>query len=215
MSIINVTNDELVRLVTKMVVEQLANKDVQIPVGVSNRHVHLDRKDMDILFGKGSELTKIKDLGQPGQYAAEEVVVIKGPKGQIGKVRVLGPLRPESQIEISLTDSFVLGVKPPVRESGKLDGTPGIELIGPCGSVVKDNGVIAALRHIHMTPEIANVLGVKDKDIVNVEIGGERGALLRNVLLRVSDKYALEMHVDVDEANALGLKNNDHVRIVK
>lgn len=215
MSMMNISNEELVRLVTKLVVEQLTTKELKIPMGVSNRHVHLDRKDMDILFGPGSELTKVKDLGQPGQYACEEMVVIKGPKGQIGKVRVLGPLRPETQIEISKTDSFTLGVKAPVRESGVLAGTPGIELVGPCGTVKKDQGVIIALRHIHMTPEIAKVVGLKDKDIVNVEVGGERGGVMRNVLVRVSDKYALEMHVDVDEANGLGLKNNDYVTIVK
>lgn len=215
MSTLNISNEELVRLVTKLVVEELSTKSVMIPMGVSNRHIHLDRADMDILFGKGSELTKIKDLKQPGQYASAEVVTIKGPKGQFEKVRVLGPLRSETQIEISLSDTFVLGVKAPIRESGVLEGTPGLEIIGPKGKVEKDRGTIVAARHIHMTPEIAKLLGLKDKDIVDVEVGTDRGAVLRNVLLRVSDKYALEMHLDMDEANAVNVKNDEKVRIVR
>ncbi len=200
---------ELAKLVTKLVVEALQDRERAVCIGVSNRHIHLDRADMDALFGVGSELTWFKDLGQPGQYAATEMVTIKGKKGEIGRVRVLGPLRPATQVEISIADGFSLGVKPPIHESGVIEGTPGIELIGPCGSVKKDCGVMAALRHIHMTPEIADRIGLHDKQTVQVEIRGPRGGVLNNVLVRVSDKFALEMHIDVDEANALGVKNND------
>ena len=164
---------------------------------------------MDALFGPGSELTVKKMLGQPGQYASEETVTIRGPKGELSRVRVLGPLRAQTQVEISIADGFTLGVKPPVRESGQLKDTPGIEIIGPCGSVKKDSGVIAALRHVHMTPEDAARFGVEDGQYIQTEIEGLRGAILCNVLVRVSDKYALEMHIDVEEANALGVKNGD------
>lgn len=208
------SQEELIRLVVRMAVEELQKLERSVPIGVSNRHIHLDRGDMDALFGPGSELTWKKDLGQPGQFASEETVTIRGPKGELSRVRVLGPLRPETQVEISVADGFVLGVKPPIRESGQLEGTPGIEIVGPKGSVQKSCGVIAALRHIHMTPEIAEKLGLCDKQTVCTEIEGPRGALLRNVLVRVSDKYALEMHVDVEEANALGLKNGDRAYIV-
>ncbi len=208
------SRENLIKLVTRLVLEELA-RGPRIPLGVSNRHAHLNRKDMDLLFGEGSELTRKKDLGQPGQYAAEETVSIKGPKGQINKVRVLGPLRPDTQVEISFSDGFALGVNPPVRESGKLSGTPGIEIIGPRGSVKKEGSVIAALRHIHMSDKEAALYGFKDKEIVDVEAGSpERSAIFRNVLLRVSDKYALEMHLDTDEANAVGAKTGDFVRIV-
>lgn len=205
----NVVSAEIVRQITRMVVEELRKQqrlERSTPIGVSNRHVHLDRADMDALFGPGSELTVKKMLGQPGQYASEETVTIRGPKGELSRVRVLGPLRSQTQVEISIADGFTLGVKPPVRESGQLRDTPGIEIIGPCGSVKKDSGVIAALRHVHMTPEDAARFGVEDGQYIQTEIEGLRGAILCNVLVRVSDKYALEMHIDVEEGNALGVK---------
>lgn len=208
------SQEELIRLVARMAVEELQKLERAVPIGVSNRHIHLDRADMDLLFGRDSELTRKKDLGQPGQYAAEETVTVRGPKGELKRVRVLGPLRKKSQIEISVADGFALGVTPPVRESGQLEGTPGVEVIGPKGKVMMDSGVIAALRHIHMTPEIAQRLSLSDKQVVSTEITGSRGAMLRNVLVRVSDQYALEMHVDVEEANALGLRNGDRAYIV-
>ncbi len=210
----NTHDQELVRLVTRLVVKELANKNVLIPMGISNRHVHVNREDMDILFGKDSQLTKMKDLKQPGQYAAEELVTIKGPKGQLEKVRILGPLRSETQIEISISDGFKLGVNAPVRDSGNLANTPGVELIGPKGTVVKSYGTIVAARHIHMTPGLARLLNLNDKDLVDVAVGKERGAVLKNVLIRVSDKFALEMHLDMDEANAVGVKNDDNATIV-
>ena len=210
------SQETLVKLITKLVVEELYGMSTQIPIGVSNKHIHLSRKDMDALFGEGYELTPIKDLVQPGQYACAETLAVRGPKGEFGRVRVLGPLRNESQVELSKTDARTIGIKAPIRESGVLDGTHGVELIGPKGSVMLEQGAIVALRHIHMTPEIAKQWGVKDKDIVDVKVnGGERAGVLGNVLIRVSDKYALEMHVDTDEANACCLDNNDTVSIIK
>ena len=172
---------------------------------VSNRHVHLSDCDVELLFGAGYSLTQWKTLVQPGQYAAKETVVIKGPKGSIDKVRVLGPPRAETQVEISGTDQYKLGVPAPVRESGKLEDTPGISIIGPHGEIEVDRGVIRAWRHIHMTPEDGRIFRVKDGEVVNVRLQGDRATTLEAVLIRVSDKYALEMHIDTDEANAAGV----------
>ncbi|MBO8160770.1 MAG: phosphate propanoyltransferase [Thermosipho sp. (in: Bacteria)] len=191
-------------------------KEPGIIAGVSNRHVHLSKEDVEILFGKGYQLTPIKDLGQPGQFACQETVIIAGPKGAIERVRVLGPERKETQVEISLTDAFKLGVIPPVRDSGDLEGTPGIVIIGPKGSVVKEKGVIIAKRHIHMHPTDAEKYGVKDKDIVKVIVDKPgRRVIFDDVLIRVSEKYALEFHVDTDEANAALLKTGDLVYIIE
>lgn len=186
-----------------------------VPIGVSNRHIHLSRPDMDALFGPGSELTRMKAMKQPGQYAAEEIVTIRGPKGQIAKVRVLGPLRKETQIEVSVADGFTLGIKPPLRMSGKLEQSPGIEVIGPYGTVKKESGVIVALRHIHMLPAEAAKLGLKNGEEVDVEIGGVRGGIMHNVTIRAAEASFMEMHIDVEEANAFGLKNDAMVRIRK
>jgi putative phosphotransacetylase len=208
--------EKFVKLITQMVVDKM--KDIEsykIPIGVSNRHIHVSQKDLDKLFGEGYNLTKKGDLKQPGQFAANETVTIRGPKGEFENVRILGPVREESQVEISMTDSFRLGVRPPIKESGQLENTPGLEIIGPKGTVEIPQGTIIALRHIHMTPEQAFKIGVKDKDVVEVESFGERQGVLGNVLIRVSDKYSLEMHVDVDEANACSLKNNDFVILRK
>ncbi|QLY78894.1 phosphate propanoyltransferase [Clostridium intestinale] len=208
--------EKFVKLITQMVVDKM--KDIEsykIPIGVSNRHIHVSQKDLDKLFGEGYNLTKKGDLKQPGQFAANETVTIRGPKGEFENVRILGPVREESQVEISMTDSFRLGVRPPIKESGQLENTPGLEIIGPKGTVEIPQGTIIALRHIHMTPEQAFKIGVKDKDVVEVESFGERQGVLGNVLIRVSNKYSLEMHVDVDEANACSLKNNDFVILRK
>ncbi|ONN27046.1 phosphate propanoyltransferase [Thermosipho affectus] len=191
-------------------------KQPGIVAGVSNRHVHLSREDVEVLFGKDYKLTPIKDLGQPGQFACQETVIIVGPKGAIEKVRVLGPERKETQVEISLTDAFKIGVRPPVRDSGDLEGTPGIVIVGPKGSVIKEKGVIIAKRHIHMHTSDAEKYGVKDKDIVKVLVEKEgRRLIFDDVLIRVSEKYALEFHVDTDEANAALLKTGDLVYIIE
>ncbi len=208
--------EKFVKLITQIVVDKM--KDIEsykIPIGVSNRHIHVSQKDLDKLFGEGYNLTKKGELKQPGQFAANETVTIRGPKGEFENVRILGPVREESQVEISITDSFRLGVRPPIKESGQLENTPGLEIIGPKGIVEIPQGTIIALRHIHMTPEQAAKIGVKDKDVVEVETFGDRQGVLGNVLIRVSNKYSLEMHVDVDEANACSLKNNDFVILRK
>ena len=210
-------NSTLVAYVTKLVLDELAKYDQpsrEVKVGVSNRHIHLDRTAMDVLFGKDSELHPMKELGQPGQYAAEETVTLKGPRGELKRVRVLGPLRAQTQVEISVTDGFSVGVKAPIRESGQLEGTPGIEVIGPKGSVVLEEGVIVALRHIHMHTDDAKRFGVENGQIVKVKVGGDRGGILDNVVIRVSPKFALEMHIDVDEANGLGVANGDFVEVL-
>lgn len=187
-----------------------------IPVGVSNRHLHLSEADLQTLFGAGFQLTVKKDLAQPGQFAAEEVVDLIGPKGTIAKVRVLGPVRKQTQIEVSKTDSFVLGLNPPVRDSGAVSGTPGITIKGPKGQIELAEGVIIAKRHVHCTPEEAASLNVKDGDIVSVVVEGtDRSLVFGEVLIRVRKDFALEFHVDTDEANAASLKNGDRVYTVK
>jgi putative phosphotransacetylase len=187
----------------------------ELPIALSNRHVHLSKEHIEILFGEGYELTKMKDLSQPGQYACEEKVDIVGPKGTLKGVRVLGPARNKTQVEISLSDGFKLGVVPPVRDSGDLAGSPGAKIVGPKGEVEIEEGIIAAARHIHMHTNDAEEFGVKDKDRVKVRVGGERGLVFENVLVRVNPNYALEMHVDIEEGNAAGVKNGTIVELIK
>jgi propanediol utilization protein len=179
--------------------------DLRVPVSTSVRHVHLSRTHVTELFGPDHQLTIRSELSQPGQFACEETVVLVGPKGEIPKVRVLGPERPETQVEISRTDEFVLGIDAPIRASGELDGTPGLKLFGPWGSVELGRGVIQAQRHIHMSPEDAARFEVNDRDWVMVRVGGERGIIFDDVLVRVSDRFRLDMHLDADEANAADL----------
>lgn len=176
-------------------------------VEVSAHHIHLTQEHVEALFGKGHQLTKHADLSQPGQYACKEQLTIAGPKGKIERVRVLGPTRKYTQIEIAMTEQFKLGVQPPIRESGAIDGSPGCTLEGPAGSVALDKGVICALRHIHMTPADALRYGVKDKSVVRVRIEGDRELIFGDVLVRVDPSFALAMHIDTDEANAANVKN--------
>lgn len=186
-----------------------------LPIAMSNKHIHLGKEDLEILFGEGYELTKFKDLSQPGQFASEEKIDIVGPKNTIKGVRILGPVRPCTQLEISVSDAFTLGVKPVIRNSGDIDETPGVKLVGPKGEVEISKGAIVAARHIHMHTSDAEKFGVKDNDVVKVKIEGPRGLTFDNVLVRVSDKYALEMHVDMEEGNACGIRNGDPVVLVK
>lgn len=186
-----------------------------VPVGLSNKHIHLSQEHLDILFGEGYELKKFKDLSQPGQYAAEEKVDVVGAKGTLKGVRILGPVRKETQVEVSLADGFVLGVIPPVRDSGDLIDSPGAKIVGPKGEVVIEKGIIAAARHIHMHTTDAEKFGVVDKEEVNVKVEGKRGLVFNNVLVRVHKEYALEMHVDIEEGNAAGLKNGSMVELIK
>ncbi len=187
-----------------------------VPVGVSNRHIHLNKADLETLFGEGYKLTPLKDLSQPGQYACKELLTIIGPSLRpIENVRVLGPLRSKSQVEISATDSYVLKVKPPVRESGNLIGSAGITIIGPKGVVRLAEGCIIANRHIHMSPSDAVKFNVKDGDFVTVDVSGKRRTRWYDVQVRVSEDFRLEMHVDTDDANATGIGNGCKVQIVK
>ncbi|MCC2816436.1 phosphate propanoyltransferase [Lachnoclostridium pacaense] len=192
-----------------------AARDNTIPVGVSNRHVHLSQGDLEALFGPGYELSRMKDLSQPGQYACKETVTICGPKGAIEKVRILGPVRSRTQVEILAGDSFKLGIKSTARLSGDLDGTPGITIIGPKGSVQIKEGLMVAQRHIHMLPEDAVRMGVHDGQVVSLEVDGIRGGILRNTIVRVTGQSGLECHIDTEEANALGLSSSSRVKIVQ
>lgn len=191
------------------------NGDDSIPVGISNRHIHLSREHINILFGEGYQLTPLKELSQPGQFACKEVLTIVGPSLKpIENVRVLGPERTDSQVEISRTDSYTLKVKPPVRESGKIAGSASISIIGPKGIVTLKEGCIIANRHIHMSTEDGKRFGVKDNSYVTVDVNSERRTRFYDVQVRVSDKFRLEMHLDTDDANAAALKNGDKVKIV-
>lgn len=197
-------------------IQVVRDSDGLVPVGISNRHIHLSAAHVEALFGKGYELQPMKDLSQPGQYACKEQLTIVGPSMRaIEKVRVLGPIRKETQVEISRTDAYTLKVKAPVRESGKIDGSAGITIIGPKGVVSIDKGCIIANRHIHMSLQDGEAFGVKDNEYVNVEVDGERRTKWYDVQVRVHKDFRLEMHVDTDDANAVGIGNGSKVRIVR
>lgn len=186
-------------------IDDSKSNDNLIPIEASAKHVHLSQKDVEALFGAGHQLTFDRELSQPGQFLAKERVMLIGPKGVIERVAVLGPARDQTQVEISITDSRVLGVEAKLRESGQLEGTKGIVISGN-GNVVKAlNGLIAAKRHIHMTSKDAEKLNVKDKQIVSVKVYSDRPVILEDVVVRVNDNYALAMHIDFDEANACAL----------
>ncbi|MBR5613709.1 MAG: phosphate propanoyltransferase [Clostridia bacterium] len=198
----------------KSVLEGL-NTDGQIKVGVSQRHIHLSQEDLEILFGKGYELT-VKKYLMGREFASNEVVTLVGPSlKSIENVRVLGPVRKNTQVEISRTDTFVLKVSPPVRPSGNIEGSEKLVIVGPKGSVYLKEGVIIANRHIHLTPEYAAMNGIKDNDYVDVEIEGIKPTRFYDVQVRVRDDFNVEMHIDTDDANAAGLKNGAKVTIIK
>jgi putative phosphotransacetylase len=186
-----------------------------VPAGISNKHVHVSKEDFEVLFGKGAELTHFKDLSQPGQFAAEEKVDIVGPKGTLPAVRILGPFRPQTQIELSETDCFAGGFPVDIRESGKLAGTPGCKLVGPKGEVELSEGVMVALRHVHLSTEQAAEAGVKDGDIVKVRFDGPKATTYEHVLIRAGEKHFRDMHIDLDEANAAHLHNGQEGEIIK
>ncbi|MBU5668834.1 phosphate propanoyltransferase [Peptoniphilus sp. MSJ-1] len=186
-----------------------------IPVGISGRHLHLTKEHLEILFGKDYELTPIKNLTQPGQFAAKETVTLAGPKSVIENVRIIGPVRKETQVEILTSDAFKLGVKPVVRLSGDLKDTPGITIIGKNGTVVLKEGVIVAQRHIHLNEEQGRERNLKNGDVVNLKTTGIRSAILENVSVRVGNNGYLDCHIDQEEANALGLNSKSYVEIVR
>ena len=191
------------------------SEDEGIPVGISNRHIHLSAEDLETCFGAGYELTPIKDLSQPGQFACKETMTIAGPKGALEKVRILGPVRKETQVELLAADNFKLGIKAPLRMSGDLEGSASVTLVGPKGAVVLKQGAIVAQRHIHMTLEDAEKLGVKNGDIVGIEVEGPRGGIFKNVAIRANNTSALDCHIDTEEANAMGLNSKSRIKIVK
>ncbi len=205
----------IVEQAVRAAVAQVQSDHGQIKIGVSQRHIHLSREDLDILFGKGYELTKKKTL-MGREYAAEEVVTLVGPSLKaIEKVRVLGPVRERTQVEISRTDTFILKVSPPVRPSGKVEGSEKMVIVGPKGSVYLKEGVIIANRHIHLTPAYAEAHKIKDGDLVDVLVEGIKPTKFYDVQVRVRDDFNVEMHIDTDDANSAGLKNGDIVKIIK
>jgi len=212
-------DEKLVRVIVKEVLSKLSVTPKvspgKIPVGLSNRHLHLTTKDLETLLGKGANLTKLRDLSQPGQFAANETVTLVGPKGRMEKVRVLGPVREKTQVEVSRTDSYILGIKPPVRISGDIKDSTGIKIIGPKGEINLREGVIIAQRHIHMSSDEARNFGVKDGDTVKVKVPGKRALIFDNVIIRSGPTHRLDFHIDIDEANAAGLSQEDLVEIIK
>lgn len=225
-------NTDSIECITKMVIEALdknrtidgnealeqnrtMEKEYLVPIGVSARHVHLTQEHVEVLFGKGYQLTKKKEL-MGGQYASNECVTIVGLKLRaIENVRILGPVRSASQVEISATDAVKLGIKAPVRESGNVAGSSPIALVGPKGAVYLQEGCIIALRHIHMTPQDAKAAGVQEGDMISVKADNERGTIFNHVKIRVSDSFTLEMHIDTDEANACKIATGDTVTIIR
>ncbi len=209
-----------IEALTKLVISciqagQEKGEGFQVPVGVSNRHIHLSQKDVETLFGPGHQLTKKKEL-MGGQYACEECCTIVGLKLRaIENVRVLGPARKATQVEISYTDARKLGINVPVRESGDIAGSAPIAIVGPKGAVYCKEGCIVAARHIHMSPADAARAGVSDGDYVSVKMDNERGTTFDQVKIRVDESFTLEMHIDTDEANASDIKSGDKVAIVK
>ncbi|MDP4170025.1 MAG: phosphate propanoyltransferase [Bacillota bacterium] len=187
----------------------------KVPVAASNRHIHLSSEHLERLFGSGYKLSKLKDLSQPNQFAAMETLTLIGPKGRIQNVRVLGPARGITQVEVSLFDGRTLGVKPPIRQSGDISGSESIIIQGPRGQIHLKEGLICASRHIHMHSKDAEAFDVRDGEYVQVRVGGERGVIFSNVLIRVSPKYKLEMHIDIDEANAANLQAGQWGEIIR
>lgn len=185
-----------------------------IPIGVSARHIHVSKEHIDILFGQDYELTILKDLSQPGQFAANETVAVEGPKGSFQKVRILGPARGKTQLEVSRTDAFALGLNPPVRQSGHAEGTPGIKITGPAGEITLDEGVIVAARHIHFHTDDALKWGIESNQRLTVKCNGERPLIFEDVIARISSGFKLDMHIDTDEANAAGIKTGDQAEII-
>lgn len=211
---------QTVEMITKMVLQTLnqmdeTNNGYQVPIGVSARHIHLTQEHVETLFGEGYQLTKKKGL-MGGQFASNETVTVVGIKLRaIENVRVLGPVRKASQLEISATDAVKLGIAAPIRESGNVAGSAPIAVVGPKGVIYLKEGCIIAMRHIHMSPKDAAMSGCKDGDIVSVKADNERGTIFNHVKIRVDESFTLEMHIDTDEANACKIKTGDMVTILK
>ena len=186
-----------------------------VPVASSARHIHLCRADVEALFGAGYQLRHFRNLSQPGQFACQEQLTVVGPKGELKKVRVLGPERKATQVEIALTDSFALGIRPPVRMSGKTAGTPGCTLVGPNGSITIQEGVIVAARHLHLSKAQAALFGLSDGQVVRLRSEGDRASVLENVVVRAGDGHDMEVHIDTDEANAIAMSGTTLMEVLK
>jgi putative phosphotransacetylase len=209
----------LVEEITRRVLASLQGDGAQdpfaVPVGVSVRHIHISAADLEVLYGPGHQLTPLRDLYQEGEFAAREVVALVGPKMRaLENVRILGPVRNRTQVEVSRTDAVFLGIDPPVRPSGDLKGSCPITLVGPKGTLVLPEGAIVANRHVHMNPTDAQRFGVEDNDLVQVEVLGEKGLIFNNVQVRVKDSFRLELHLDTDDANASGITTGARARIL-
>ncbi|MFA5747668.1 MAG: phosphate propanoyltransferase [Candidatus Absconditabacterales bacterium] len=187
---------------------------MRVPIGISNRHIHLTKSDVNKLFGEGYELNNIKNISQPGQFACKETVILQGPKGKLENVRVVGPSRKFSQIEIMAGDNFVLGTNAPIKVSGDIKDAESVKVIGPKGEVEMANCMIVAQRHLHCTVDEAKKFGFKDGDVISIKINGIRGLTFENVAVRARDDYALDFHIDIEEANAAGVKVGDWGEII-
>lgn len=210
----NISQEQLVALVTQAVQAELSRRSRQVPVGISVRHIHLTRADVDKLFGCGYQLTPKKALSQPGQFACEECLDVIGPKGELKRVRILGPERSATQIELAQTDCRTIGVNAPVRSSGDTKGTPGVTLRGPLGELTVPEGVIVADRHLHMTPAQAAAFGLADGDRVQIRIDGIKPGIMGGVLVRANSKCALDFHIDTDDGNAFLLRQGQLVTVL-
>ncbi len=211
----DITQEQLVSLVTQAVQAQLRLQDRQVPVGISMRHIHLSRREVDALFGRTYQLTPLRPLSQPGQFACQECLDVIGPKGVLHKVCVLGPERSAAQVELAQTDCRAIGVNAPVRSSGSTDGTPGVLLQGPKGVLSLPQGVIIADRHLHMNPAQAAAFGLADGDIVRVRVDGGKPGILDGVLVRAGERYELDLHLDTDDANAFQLRQGQLVTVLE
>lgn len=211
----DITQEQLISLVTRAVQAQLRLQSRQVPVGVSMRHIHLSRREVDALFGRTYQLTPLRPLSQPGQFACQECLDVIGPKGVLHKVRILGPERSAAQVELAQTDCRAIGIQAPVRPSGNVEGTPGVLLQGPRGVLSLPQGVIIADRHLHMSTAQAAAFGLSDGDTVRVQIGGGKPGILDGVLVRAGDQYELDLHLDTDDANAFQLKQGQLVTVLE
>lgn len=215
----NFLEEKTIELITKLIMEAMNKTEIEdgfvVPIGVSARHVHLTKQDVETLFGPGYELTKKKEL-MGGQYASNEVVTIVGLKLRaLENVRILGPVRKSSQVEISATDAFKLGIKAPIRDSGDIKDSAPIAIVGPKGAIYLEQGCIIAKRHIHMSPADAVAAGVKNGDVVSIKVENERGTTFNHVSIRVDESFTLEMHIDTDEANAAKITTGTTAAIIK
>jgi putative phosphotransacetylase len=205
---------QLVEEVTRVVLGRLEDLQMRIVVGVSNRHAHLSREDLATLFGL-DEMTVYRRVRQPSDFAAVETVSISGPRATFGKLRLMGPCRAKTQVELSRTDCVALGIDAPLTQSGHLDNAGPIDIEGPKGKIHVEHGVMIAARHIHMGPSHAEAWGLADQDLVKVQFGGQRGGVLDNFIVRIKDDWVPEIHLDTDEANALGLRDGEYGKLIR